>query len=313
MRTALRESANAYTAPLDHDARTLLSGLLKRTVRITPERLLRHGRQQVDRVGKRILRTLTHHPSLPKRPIFISGSNRSGTQMVCRAIGRSPHGWDYPEADFSIAFERYSLRSHAVIDRLIDFAPAPLVSFGSILDSQFTDALLDRFDNSRAIWVYRRYEDATNSSIHSWGDHQKRMMRKVSQGELSWLGPRGLRIADDTVAHIRSLFSESLSLEACGCLYWYMRNRVFFDLALDRDPRVIALQYEDTVLNPERSFRSVFRFLGMPYHDEVVSDVFASSVGKHAWPGVPEDIRQLCDELKDSLDVAHARTLQGWG
>lgn len=310
---SLRDASSAYTAPVRDDARTLASGLARRLSRITPERLLRHGHIQIERAGKRIARALTLHPVRTKRPVFISGSNRSGTQMVCRAIGNSPHGWDYPEADFSIAFERYSLRSHAVIDRLIDFAPAPYVSFGSILDSQFTDALLDRFDNSRAIWVYRRYEDAVNSSIRSWGGHQKNMMRLVSQGKLSHLGPRGLRIADDTVALIRDLYSESLSDEECGCLYWYMRNRVFFDLGLDRDLRVIALQYEDAVLHPERSFRSVFRFLGGPYHDSVVSDVFATSVGKQGWRGVSAEIGDLCDTLKARLDAEHARTQDGWG
>lgn len=313
MPAPLRESANAYTAPPGSDARTLLTGILRRAGRITPERLLRHGHLQVDRAGKRILRLLTRHPPVRRRPVFICGSNRSGTQMVCRALGNSPHGWDYPEADFSIAFERYSLRSHAVVERLIRLAPAPLVSFGSILDSQFADALLDRFDNARAIWVYRRYQDASNSSIRSWGDHQKKMMRKVAEGNLSWLGPRGLRISEETVRLLRSLYSDTLSLEAASCLYWFMRNQVFFDLGLDNDPRVLALQYEDAVLHPERSFQSVFRFLGLPYHDEVLRDIFASSVSKDAWKGIPDDIRLLCDGLKQKLDVQHARALQGWG
>lgn len=311
--TATRDSASAFTAPMADDARTLAAGVLRRLSRITPERVFRHAGIQLERAQKRLVRTLTLHPVQRKTPVFISGSNRSGTQMVCRAIGNSPHGWDYPEADFSIAFERYSLRSHAVIDRLIRWSPAPLVSFGSILDSQFTDALLDRFQNSRAIWVFRRYEDAVNSSIRSWGGHQKNMMRQVAQGKLSHLGPRGLRIADENVELIRSLYSESLTDEDAGCLYWYMRNKVFFDLGLDRNPRVMALQYEDAVLNQERSFRSVFHFLGCPYHDSVIGDVFATSVGKQDWKGTSEEISALCDGLKARLDAHHARTLNAWG
>jgi hypothetical protein len=311
--TATRDSATAFTAPLGDDAKTLAAGALRRLSRITPERVFRHAGIQLERAQKRLVRTLTLHPVQRKTPVFISGSNRSGTQMVCRAIGNSPHGWDYPEADFSIAFERYSLRSHAVIDRLIRWSPAPLVSFGSILDSQFTDALLDRFQNSRAIWVFRRYEDAVNSSIRSWGGHQKNMMRQVSQGRLSHLGPRGLRIADENVELIRSLYSESLTDEDAGCLYWYMRNKVFFDLGLDRNPRVMALQYEDAVLNQERAFRSVFHFLGCPYHESVISDVFATSVGKQDWKGASAEISALCDGLKARLDAHHARTLNAWG
>ena len=115
--TTTRNSATAFTAPMADDAKTLAAGALRRLSRITPERVFRHAGIQLERAQKRLVRTLTLHPVQRKTPVFISGSNRSGTQMVCRAIGNSPHGWDYPEADFSIAFERYSLRSHAKIGR----------------------------------------------------------------------------------------------------------------------------------------------------------------------------------------------------
>ncbi len=36
----------------------------------------------------------TPHPTTEKLPVFIIGCNRSGTNMVCKPIGKSPHGWD---------------------------------------------------------------------------------------------------------------------------------------------------------------------------------------------------------------------------
>jgi hypothetical protein len=65
--------------------------------------------------------------------------------MVCAAIGASPHGWAYQESEFSLAFNGYYLRPAWILERLIRHTPAPIVAFGGILDSQFTDALLGRF------------------------------------------------------------------------------------------------------------------------------------------------------------------------
>ncbi len=145
--------------------------LLKRFREITLEKLIHRGLE-----GRRKWLQLrrTSHPITEKRPVFIVGSNRSGTKMVCKAIGKSPHGWDYPESEFSFAFNGFYLRADWIIERLIRRTPTPIISFGSILDSQSTDDLLSRFDGARAIWVYRRYEDVANSCARRpWGHHLK--------------------------------------------------------------------------------------------------------------------------------------------
>jgi hypothetical protein len=251
----------------------------------------------------------TPHPTTEKLPVFIVGCNRSGTNMVCGGIGNSPHGWDYRESAFSLAFSGFYLRPDWIIEGLIRRTPAPIVSFGSILDSQFTNDLLSRFAGARAIWVYRRYEDVANSCARQrWGDHQRDLARWVAQGELERLGARGNHISADTVRLFGELFHEDLSDEDAASLYWYMRNQLYFDLNLHRDPRVLLVQYEDTVLNPEKAFRRVFGFLGFPYDPVIIKDVFASSVGKHAWQGIDPAIQAVCDTLKARLDAHYART-----
>src|SRR3972149_2379334 len=172
------------------------------------KRILRRLRQI--NIGKLIRRDLerrrkwlrlrrTPHPTTKKLPVFIVGCNRSGTNMVCAAIGKSPHGWAYQESEFSIAFNGYYLRADWVIEWLIRHTPAPIVGFGSILDSQFTADLLSRFEGARAIWVYRRYEDVANSCARlPWGYHLNDLARWVARGELERLGARGKRISART-------------------------------------------------------------------------------------------------------------------
>ena len=54
---------------------------------------------------------------------------------IRKNIEKSLHGWDYPESELSIAFNGYYLRADWIIEWLIRRTPAPIISFGSILDS----------------------------------------------------------------------------------------------------------------------------------------------------------------------------------
>jgi hypothetical protein len=271
------------------------------------KRLTSYSNFYFERKRKWLKRRQASHPTTEKCPVFIVGSNRSGTQMVCEAIGRSSHGWDYRESEFSIAFNSYYLRPDWLIKWLIRYSPAPIVSFGSILDAQFTDNLLSRFEGARAIWVYRRYQDAANSSARNW-DHLNDLVGWVAHGEPERLGARGRRISSKTMQLFSELFHEGLSKEEGACLYWYMRNQLYFELDLQNDPRVLIVQYEDAVLNQEKGFRRIFNFLGFPYDPAIIDNVFASSVNKHQWTGIDSRIQEVCDALKARLDAHYAAT-----
>src|SRR3972149_1146751 len=170
--------------------------ILRRLRQINIGKLIR---RDLERRRKWQERRRTPHPTTKKLPVFVVGCNRSGTNMVCAALGKSPHGWAYQGSEFSLAFNGSYLRADRIIEWLIRRTPAPIVSFGSILDSQFTDDLLSRFEGARAIWGYRRYEDVANSCVRrGWGEHQKNLARWVACGELEKLGSRGKRISAAT-------------------------------------------------------------------------------------------------------------------
>ena len=301
-----RGPGRAHRTFHDGERAMLSKRIFKRLRHINVDKLIRRGLE-----GRRKWLQLrrTPHPSTKKLPVFVVGCNRSGTNMVCAAIGKSSHGWAYQESAFSIAFNGYYLRDDRVIEWLIRRIPAPIICFGSILDSQSTDDLLSRFEGARAIWVYRRYEDVANSCARmQWGSHLKDYARWVARGELEKLGARGKHISADTVRLFSELFREDLSNEDSACLYWYMRNQLYFDLNLLMDPRVLLVQYEDTVLNPDKEFRRVFSFLDFPYDPAIVQDVYASSVGKHSRPNIDPAIQEVCDALKAQLDTHYTRT-----
>ena len=274
--------------------------------------VMRILRRNLDRRRKwfRLYRSAYH--TIDKLPVFIVGCNRSGTNMVCAAIGNSQYGWAYQESEFSFAFNGYYLRGDRIIEWLIRRTPALIISFGSILDSQFTNDLLLQFKGAKAIWVYRRYEDVANSCVRKgWGDHQKALIQWVARGELERLGARGKNISNDTMQLFDRLFYEDLSNADAACLYWYMRNQLYFDLELHINPQVLLVQYEDAVLNKEKAFQRIFDFLGFPYESVIIKDVFESSVGKHPLPDINPAIKEVCDTLKNRLDKNYEQT-SGW-
>jgi len=281
----------------------------KRIKRVNVKKLMRLGLAR----NRKWLRLQLHRISYPtpkKTPVFILGCNRSGTNMVCKAIGKHPYGWDYWESDFSLAFNGYYLRAAWIIEFLIHHTPAPVISFGCILDSQFTNELLSRFQGARAIWVYRQYFDVANSCARmQWGYNLKDLVRWVARGELEKLGARGKRISASTVRLFSRLFREDLSIIDSACLYWYMRNQLYFNLGLHADSRVLNVQYEDTVGNKENAFRRIFGHLGLPFDPAVIEGIFASSVGKHPKPNIDSAIQEVCEALKTRLDVHYARTI----
>jgi hypothetical protein len=144
--------------------------------------------------------------------------------------------------------------------------------------------------------------------VRKWGSHFKDLVRWVARGELKRLDVRGKRISSDTVQLFGELFHEDITDEEGACLYWYMRNQLYFDLSLYADPRVLIVQYEDAVLNKERAFQRVFDFLSFPYDPAIVGGIVTSAVGKNSWPGIDPRIQEVCDGLKTRLDMEYAGT-----
>ncbi len=86
-------------------------GIFKQLRRFNGEKV----RLSFNRRREWLRRWRTPHPSMEKFPVFVVSSNRSGTQMVCEAIGKSPHGWDCQENEATIAFKDFQLRADWLI------------------------------------------------------------------------------------------------------------------------------------------------------------------------------------------------------
>lgn len=269
-------------------------------------RLRRALSRRVVRARKYLWQRVRLSRTSDRRVVFVVGCQRSGTNMLMRAIDRSPLTWIYNEGT-NAAFADYRLRPTPVIERLVQRSPAPTVVFKPICDAHLTDRLIEQHRDARAVWIYRDYADVCNSMVALWGDHEKEIVRQITERRWGALGWRGERLSASTIQVMDRLYHEGLTSAEGAALVWYMRNRFFFELGLMEDRRVRLARYEDLVASPSRTFSSCFAFLDCPFDAAFVSDVVSSSVRKQARPHLAPAIEALCGELLARLDREYAR------
>lgn len=239
---------------------------------------------------------------------FVFGCQRSGTKMLMRILDNSPAIHIYHENN-ELAFSDFQLRADPILRALMWASPAPSQIFKPICDSHLADQLLSRFPDAHGLWIYRHYDDVANSALQKWGEHQREVVTAVAMGDLKSWGWRTDRLTDRIIADIRRVYRTDLRVDEGALLFWYMRNAFFFELGLERHPRMLLMKYEALVQDPKQNFPRVFAHMGAPFEEAFIARVHADSVGRKAPPQASPEIRALCEDLLQRLD-AHTQQPQ---
>jgi len=233
----------------------------------------------------------------PRRVGFVFGCQRSGTKLVMRVLDRAPDIRIFHENHAS-GFEDFKLRSDPVIRALIALNPAPVQVFKPICDSHEADHILQRFPDARGVWVVRNAADVANSAVKKWGDHQRQLVESLLAGDEARWGWRMARVPADARAEVAAAAAGAPLTDAEGALlFWYLRNRFFFSLGLDRDPRMRLIRYDALARDPEPQFAALFDHLGAPFDPACIDRVRGDSVGRAPAPAARPAIQALCDAL----------------
>lgn len=245
------------------------------------------------------------NPEGASRPVFLVGCGRSGTSMLVRQLSKSWMVNLYNE-DHDDAFNNYRLRSFNTVNTLVEQSQAPITMFKPILDTVQTPKMLARFPKSRVIFAFRQPDDVVNSSLKRFGrqnriNHIRRWMHN-DFSEFAVAPP-----PEPAKEAVRRRWRPDLSPESGAALYWLFYNRLFYDLSLDQDERVLLMRYESLVTEPARHFQHAAHFLGMTYEPAMAEGVFASSIGRDETPNVDPQIRADCEALYQKLSAEFAQ------
>lgn len=244
----------------------------------------------------------------PKTVAFIMGCQRSGTSLTYWIFERDFNAKIYRESSSlssADAVEKLRLNPLPEIRAAFDRHAVPLVVAKPLVESQRALELLEQFPNARILWLYRHYQDVASSNLKAFGmDNGLRDLRPIlAQEQGNW---RAEHVSDGTLATLRRYFSESMNPYDAAALFWYARNRLFFEQKLDSNPRVLPCRYEDLVTDPTAFMQRVYAFLGVPYPgDHITQDVHPQSVGKGRKSRLSSEVDALCAELLSELDDSY--------
>jgi hypothetical protein len=237
--------------------------------------------------------------------IFIFGCQRSGTTLLSRIFDRDPTSLVYNERSALTSDDSpRGLRLNPLPDvaRQLNATPVGLTVLKPLVESHRSSDLLDYFEGSKAIWLYRNYWSVAKSIVERWGpDHPIQQLQPIVEERPGDWRSEGLSLLSRE--NIRSRFSVELDPLDTSALFWYARNRLFFDQNLVQDERVYLCRYEELVGDPWVEMNRIYRFLGLPSPDpRIVKGVHVSSLGALKAVGFSPSIRELCQGLLDDLN-----------
>ncbi len=259
------------------------------------------------------LRKELYQKSLSKAPttqqiLAIWGCQRSGTSLLTRVFFRDFNVKVYRESSRLSSDDRESpgrklrLNAFAKLQAVFAKDKAALIVLKPLVESQTATKFLDFFPNAKGLWLYRHYKDVAISSMQAFGmDVGINDLRPIVAGDQNnWRSEHVSAAVQETV---RKYFSEKMNPYDAAALFWYARNRIFFELALDLNPRIMLWRYEDWVMSPSQVTEQMYRFIGLPYPgDHVICEVHAESVSRGKQINLSPPIEELCQELLAKLD-----------
>lgn len=263
----------------------------------------RQWRERLERLAWRSLKPLRQRLASRReqRFVFAAGMQRSGTNMLMETLEWSAATDVYHETD-PRTFDNYEMRAPSIIRAVASRSPAPLFVIKSLCELDRVGALMDEFSPAQTLWLVRRYDDAVNSAIRSFGNFVSQNLRLArDKTAADW---RGQGMSDQTQAVIRRLARPDMSEASGAALMWYYRNVLFFEQGFHVDPRVKLLFYEDLVADNARVLEEVFSFMGAPDWSPSVSRyIHVKSVGKSPSADIDPGIREVCDGLSARFDA----------
>jgi hypothetical protein len=243
-----------------------------------------------------------------KRILFILGCQRSGTTLMQEVFDADLNArvyGEFSEITRTASTPNLRLRPLDEVSRIIARNPARLIVAKPIAETQNALQLLERFPGAKVVFLYRHYAPVASSNLKLFGRRNGiNNLRPIVKGESdNW---RSERVPAEVRALVSARFHENMHPYDAAALFWYVRNRFFFDLGLERHADVLPLRYEELLRDPSGRIEGIYRFVGVPPSRRGVALVRPERGNRGI--ELSADIEALCSGLLQRLDRACARS-----
>lgn len=237
--------------------------------------------------------------------LFIFGCGRSGTTLLVNLFERDLRTRVYREfSELSSLDTEKNLRLDPLpmVEATIRKNAAPFVILKPLVESQNAPELLEYFPTSKAIWVYRHYLDVAASNLNKFGVNNG-VIDLAPIAEYQSDNWRSERASPAVSAVVKRHYTPDMDPYEAAALFWFARNRLYFELGLDQDPRVMIVKYEDLIGEPSVQMQRIYDFAGQAFPgDHLTRTVHRSSLGKGSQLQLSEEVNTLCRTLLAQLD-----------
>lgn len=217
---------------------------------------------------KSAVRSMFRAPYHDRRIVLIFGCQRSGTTMIQQTVlDRSWHVLILEEHDRRLVGrngvpEETAWEDYATVLARLRHIPFEVVVAKPLVESSQARELLDVAESAKGIWMLRRYDTVAQSNVERFGPHNPyRDLRPFCEhDQQDWRSRAATRETCDTV---QSLVGEGLAPLDAAALFWWARNRLYFDQHLWADERIRVLRYERACNKPEDAVAALSDYVGI--------------------------------------------------
>jgi hypothetical protein len=252
------------------------------------------------------MQLLARRPTMTKRILFIVGCQQSGITLMQDIFKREPNTKIYPECSRLTSEDkaaRLRLNPLPQVKATLSRDLAGLVVLQPLVETQNILELLRYFPGSKAVFLYRNYEDVAASGLRQFGRavgiNDLRCI--VSSQPDNWRAEHVTRAVRDVIeAH----FSESMNPCDAAALFWYARNSLYFDLELSREPAVMLCKFEALVMHPLATMQGIYDFVGVPFKatPRLVRNMPGEPLNTGRGIELSAPVREVCAGLLARLD-----------
>jgi hypothetical protein len=275
-------------------------------MRYSLSEISRKGRLRVLRARKKAYHAVRPWSPAGRRTIIVLGCQRSGTSLVLDLFAEDLRTATFPEHSVlsdpdAEGGTRLRLRPLPEVSALVERVRAPITVLKPLVESQHAPSLLAALPNACAVWMFRAYESVAASDLAYFGLHngERNLRLLLTNDPPNW---RAELVPPSTRAVLEQHYAPDMSPHDAAALFWWARNRLFFDLRLDERPDVLLCGYEALVAAPVRVMRSIYGFCGVaPPARDTTRRVHSEARNRRTTKAISADVKAVCEELHAAL------------
>lgn len=278
-------------------------------MRLSLSEIWERARRRALRARNRAYHAVRTTSPAERRTILVVGCQRSGTTLMLDVFDEDARCLSF--AEFSVLSgmgeKGIRLRPLPEVKAHIERLRAPITVLKPLVESQHTPRLLDGLPNARAVWMFRGFESVAVSNVTYFGhDNAGRDLRLLLTNDPpNW---RGEVVPDEIRAVVEEHYAPNMSPHDAAALFWWARNRLFFDLGLDERPDVFLCEYEALVAAPRQVMHSIYEFCDLdPPARDTTRRIHSKARDRGSSSVIGAEVRAICEELHARLvDCARA-------